>query len=155
MPGVGAPDTPPQLRSAARAPPKPWLSALPPASLPRDPEREPTARAGGRRQASPSGHDSVQLQVPVQASGLPASCPDKQPPPQTPAQVALLCRAQYGPKGHLAEKGLVSHLAESPPPGLGAGDREPERPLQGEAALGTSGRDWRGGGRCPAETPSS
>lgn len=116
MPGVGAPDTPPQLRSAARAPPKPWLSALPPASLPRDPEREPTARAGGRRQASPSGHDSVQLQVPVQASGLPASCPDKQPPPQTPAQVALLCRAQYGPKGHLAEKGLVSHLAESPPP---------------------------------------
>lgn len=36
-------------------PPEPWLSALPAALFHRNPEKEPTARAGGRKQASPTG----------------------------------------------------------------------------------------------------
>lgn len=44
-----------QTTPSSASSPEPWLSALPVALLHRDLEEEPTARAEGRKQASPPG----------------------------------------------------------------------------------------------------
>lgn len=155
MPGVGATDTPAPssaLLLELHLSPGSQLCLLPhpPGTLRGSPL--PGLGAGGRR--PPAAMTLCSSKSLSKHLGSPPPAQTSSPRPKHLPRLPCFAGPGMGPRATWPRRGL-SPIWQSPPPppGLGAGDREPERTLQGEAALGTSGRAWWGGGR--AETLSS